>query len=114
VQLAVGLHAPSSVVVGQPLRYEVTLSNVSGAPFHFDRCPPYREAMDTVPRKQVLGMYQLNCVPVGTLASAGTVTFAMVLEIPADAPTGLQELSWRYGTFLTDDSAMTAVTISAR
>jgi hypothetical protein len=114
VQLAVGLHAPSSVVVGQPLRYEVTLSNVSGAPFHFDRCPPYREAMDTVPRKQVLGMYLLNCVPVGTLASAGTVTFAMVLEIPADAPTGLQELSWRYGTFLTDGSAMTAVTISAR
>jgi hypothetical protein len=38
----------------------------------------------------------------------------MVLEIPADAPTGLQELSWRYGTFLTDGSAMTAVTISAR
>lgn len=112
-QLAVAIHAPATVA-GQRLLYQVTLTNVSGAPFHFDACPPYREAMDTVPRKQVLGMYQLNCVPVGTLASGGTVTFAMELDIPADAPTGVQELSWRYGTFLTDGSAMTAVTISAR
>jgi hypothetical protein len=113
-QLAVDLHAPSPVIAGQPLHYEVTLTNVSGASFHFDRCPAYREAMDTVPRKMVVGIYELNCVPVGTLAPNGTVTFAMVLEIPADAPTGLQELSWRYGTFLADGSAMTAVTISAR
>jgi hypothetical protein len=70
--------------------------------------------MDTVPAKRVLGMYQLNCEPVGTLASSGSVNFAMELDIPADAPTGPQELSWRFGTFLTDGSAMTAVTISAR
>lgn len=112
-QLAVALHAPSSVVAGQPLHYEVTLTNVSGAPFHFDRCPAYREAMDTVPRKMVVGIYQLNCVPVGTVGSSGTVTFAMVLEIPTDAPTGLQELSWRYGDFLADGGATMAITISA-
>jgi hypothetical protein len=70
--------------------------------------------MDTVPAKKVLGMYELNCVPVGALALSGSVTFAMVLEIPADTPTGPQELSWRYGTFLTDGSATTAITISAR
>jgi hypothetical protein len=113
-QLAVAIHAPATVVGGQRLRYQVTLTNVSGAPFHFDACPPYREAMDTVPAKRVLGMYQLNCEPVGTLASSGSVNFAMELDIPADAPTGPQELSWRFGTFLTDGSAMTAVTISAR
>ncbi len=113
-QLAVGLHAPSSVIAGQPLRYEVTLTNVSGAPFHFDRCPAYREAMDTVPRKMVVGIYQLNCVPVGTIAASGTVTFAMELEIPIDAPIGLQVLSWRYGDFLTDGGATKAITISGR
>lgn len=113
-QLAVAQHVPSSVVAGQPLHYEVTMTNVSGAPFHFDTCPPYREAMDTVPRKQVLGMYQLNCVPAGTLASGGSATFAMVLQIPVDAPIGLQELSWRYGAFLTDGSATTAIAISGR
>jgi hypothetical protein len=113
-QLAVAIHAPATVVAGQRLLYQVTLTNVSGAPFHFDACPPYREAMDMVPGKKVLGMYQLNCEPVGTLASSGSVTFAMELEIPTDAPTGLQELSWRYGTFLTDGSAITVVTISAR
>jgi len=112
--LLVGLHAPSSVVAGQPLRYEVTLTNVTGAPFHFDGCPPYREAIDTVSKKQAAAVDQLNCVPLGTLAWSGTVTFAMVLEIPADAPTGLQELSWRYGDFLTDGSATTALTISDR
>jgi hypothetical protein len=70
--------------------------------------------MDTVPRKMVVGIYELNCVPVGTLAPNGTVTFAMVLEIPADAPTGPQELSWRYGDFLTDGDAATTITISSR
>lgn len=113
-QLAVAIHSPATVVAGQRLLYQVTLTNVSGAPFHFDACPPYREAMDTVPAKKVLGMYQLNCVPVGTLASSGTVILAMALDIPGDAPTGLQELSWRYGTFLTDGSATTAITISGR
>jgi hypothetical protein len=113
-QLAVGLHAPSSVIAGQPLHYDVTLTNVSGAPFHFDRCPAYREAMDTVPRKMVVGIYELNCVSVGTLAPNGTVTFAMVLEIPVDAPTGPQELSWRYGDFLTDGGAATTITVSSR
>jgi hypothetical protein len=113
-QLAVAIHAPATVVAGQLLQYQVTLTNVSGAPFHFDACPPYREAMDTVPAKKVLGMYQLNCVPVGTLASNGTVTFAMVLEIPADAPIGLQVLSWRYGDFLTDGTAAADITISGR
>jgi hypothetical protein len=110
----VAIHAPATVVAGQRLLYQVTLTNVSGAPFHFDSCPPYREAMDTVPAKRVLGMYQLNCIPVGTVGSSGSVTFAMVLEIPADAPTGLQVLSWRYGDFLTDGSAATDITISAR
>jgi hypothetical protein len=113
-QLAVAIHAPATVVAGQQLHYQVTLTNVSGAPFHFDACPPYREAMDTVPAKKVLGMYELNCVPVGALAVSGSVTFAMVLEIPADAPTGPQELSWRYGDFLTDGAAATTITISSR
>ena len=113
-QLAVAVHAPATVVAGQRLQYQVTLTNVSGAPFHFDACPPYREAMDTVPSKQVVGMYQLNCVPVGTLAFGGTVTFAMVLEIPNDAPTGLQMLSWRYGAFLADGGATADITITGR
>ncbi len=113
-QLPVAIHAPATVVAGQRLLYQVTLTNVSGAPFHFDACPPYREAMDTVPAKRVLGIYELNCVPVGTVGSTGSVTFAMQLEIPADAPTGLQQLSWRFGAFFTDGSAMTAITISAR
>jgi uncharacterized protein DUF4232 len=113
-QLVVAIHAPATVLAGQRLLYQVTLTNVSGAPFHFDACPPYREAMDTVPAKRVLGMYELNCVPVGTVGSSGSVTFAMQLEIPADAPTGPQELSWRYGDFLTDGSAATTITITGR
>jgi len=112
-QLAVALHAPATVVAGQLLQYQVTLTNVSGAPFHFDACPPYREAMDTVPRKQVVGIYQLNCAPVGILPPGGTATFSMVLEVSRDAPTGPQQLSWQFGPFFRDGSATAQVAISS-
>ncbi len=110
---AVQIVAPSSVKAGSTLQYQVRVTNVSGAPYHFEGCPAYTEVMDSVPQKLVRGMYRLNCAPVGTLGAGAIATFAMVLDIPATTPAGAQQLTWRVGPFLDQGQATTPITVVA-
>jgi hypothetical protein len=97
--LTAQLTLPHQVAQGQSLRYTVTLVNTSFLPFTFGSCPGYFEILGP---KEAEGSYQLNCSPVPTIAPQGTetvnahdkATFAMVLDVPKDAPVGQQTLSW--------------------
>lgn len=100
--LSITVKLPDHVRAGQSLHYQVVLTNASGAPFHFrGECPSYTEDASRTGRKN-LANYQLNCSAVGWLGPNDSVTFAMVLDIPADTPPGTGELRWMmrsaYGT----------------
>jgi hypothetical protein len=69
------------------------LTNRSGAPFRFHDCPSYTEDASRQGKKN-LANYQLNCSSVGWLEPDQSVTFAMVLDIPADTPPGTGSLRW--------------------
>ncbi len=108
---------PASVKAGEPLRYEVTLRNVTAEPVRFgETCPTYREDLfpdealtpippppgkydkpePATPAKAPLGKhrYVLNCRPVGAIAPGAGVTFAMVLDVPTSAEPGRYLLLW--------------------
>jgi hypothetical protein len=92
-QLSINIKVPDHVRAGQSLHYEVVLTNRSGAPFRFHDCPSYTEDASRQGKKN-LGNYQLNCSLVGWLGPDESVTFAMVLDIPADTPPGTGSLRW--------------------
>lgn len=92
--LSITIKLPDHVRAGQSLHYQVALTNASGAPFHFrGECPSYTEDASRTGRKN-LANYQLNCSAVGWLGPNESVTFAMVLDIPADTPPGPGDLRW--------------------
>jgi len=74
---------PPSVAIGQTLKYQVRLKNVSGHDVAFTSCPGYTEGIKG-PTAFVRARYLLNCNPVGLFRSGETVTFAM--ELPIVAP----------------------------
>jgi uncharacterized protein DUF4232 len=83
---------PSSVAIGQTLRYQVRLNNVSGHDIAFTSCPGYSEGMKGP--AAVRARYVLNCNPVGLFKSGETVTFAMELpNIQAGGP-GVNPVWW--------------------
>lgn len=82
---------PASATAGQALKYEVTLTNVSGRAITFAGCPGYTEALKSA---HAVGRYVLNCRPVGTMAAGASVTFAMQLPVPTDSIAGEDVLSW--------------------
>jgi hypothetical protein len=74
---------PPSVAIGQTLKYQVRLRNISGRDIAFRSCPGYTEGIKG-PTAYVRARYILNCNPVGLFRSGDTVTFAM--ELPIVAP----------------------------
>lgn len=99
--LSITVMLPDRVRGGQPMHYQVVLTNASGAPFRFHDCPSYTEDASNSLGKN-LANYQLNCASVGWLAPEQSVTFAMVLDMPANAPPAPVGLRWTlhsaYGT----------------
>ena len=91
--LSITLRLPDHVRAGQTLHYEVTLTNHSGAPFHFHDCPGYSENNSRNEAK-IVANHQLNCGSVGWLETDQGVTFAMALDIPASTPPGPGILRW--------------------
>ncbi len=89
---------PPLVRAGDSLTHTVTITNTTTVPVVFSApCPAYREdlfsgSLTTTP----LGkhFYLLNCRPVGSIAPQSTVTFAMVLDVPATAALGSYTLLW--------------------
>jgi hypothetical protein len=99
--LSITVTLPDHVRAGQPMHYEVVLTNASGAPFRFHDCPSYTEDASSSLGKN-LANYQLNCASVGWLAPGQSVTFAMVLDMPANTLPKSVGLRWTlhstYGT----------------
>jgi len=91
LNLLVGIHAPATVRRGSTLVYQVVLVNHDHGGYRLDPCPDYNEILG---RKDVIASYQLNCHPVGMIASGERVTFEMRLAVPATMATGPTQLVW--------------------
>jgi hypothetical protein len=95
--------APAQVKAGSQLRYTVSLSNEAKLPLDLRKqCPNYEEELfaDIVLGSSPLGgkhLYRLNCEAAGTLEPGAPKTFAMVLEVPADAARGAYTLVFNIG-----------------
>ena len=90
---------PASVRAGNNLQYTVTFTNVTTSPVVFsDPCPTYHEDLyfGSGATGQPLGkhVYLLNCHAVEAIASHASLTFAMVLDVPASASPGGYTLLW--------------------
>ncbi len=89
---------PATVTAGQDMRYTISITNTSDVAVSLDPCPVYFEEI----WKSRL-TYQLNCAP-GEIGAHATVTFAMVLAVPAVTPVGPVPFMWA----LIDDAGFDA------
>jgi hypothetical protein len=86
--------APSQVKAGAQLQFVVTLTNPTKLPIDLrQHCPNYEEELfaDIVHGSPPLGgkhFYALNCKAAGVLEPGKPMSFAMVLQLPADATPG--------------------------
>jgi hypothetical protein len=111
--LSIALKLPDHVRAGQSLHYQVVLTNTSGAPFHFrGECPSYTEDASR-PGLKNLANYQLNCSAVEWLGANESVTFAMVLDIPADTPPGTGDLRWEMSSAYGGGVGRAVLTVTA-
>jgi len=85
------ISAPASVTRGSTLVYHVTVKNASSADYKLDPCPDYTEFVGA---KVAVADYQLNCSPVGHIASGRSVKFEMRLTLPSSVPIGPNDLMW--------------------
>lgn len=92
------INASPLAVAGQQLRYEVTLRNPTPEDIFFDVCPSYGELIGPptgVKRPiKVTGRYQLNCAAAPSIGARRSVTFEMVLLVPAGTPSTDALLWW--------------------
>jgi len=66
--------------------------NPTSSTVALDPCPSYTQSIGIgAPVQQTL---LLNCAPVGSIQPAGSVTFEMMLALPANLPKGETKLSW--------------------
>jgi hypothetical protein len=99
--LRVTISAPATAAPGSELDYTVTISNQSTDGTAYDLaalCPEYSERL-FLPgaRAATVTRHMLNCRPAGVLEAGLSLTFAMRLSIPPDAPTGRAALVWMLG-----------------
>lgn len=60
-------------------------------------CPNYTQRLFLPDRRTVETRLALNCGPAGLLTAGASVTFAMRLAVPPDAPPGTATLVWILG-----------------
>jgi hypothetical protein len=95
--------APTKVTAGAQLQYMVMLTNPAKLPIDLRlHCPNYEEELfaDIVHGSPPLGgkhFYALNCRVAGVLQPGERVSFAMVLQVPADATPGSYTLIFNIG-----------------
>jgi hypothetical protein len=101
---------PDRIVAGTTVRYEVTITNDSGAPISFDTCPAYDEGFTP----DAMVSYLLNCGPVGRLEAGASATFAMEFAVRPSpkAPIGPQKFLWRLHGAYAGSSAGKQVTVT--
>ncbi len=99
--LRVTISAPATAAPGSELDYTVTISNQSTDGTAYDLaalCPGYSERLFLPGAKAAtITRHVLNCRPAGVLEAELSLTFAMRLPIPPDAPTGRAALVWMLG-----------------
>lgn len=76
---------------GSTAHFGVRLSNVSGAPVPFERCPLFVEALAPSGLPEA---HQLNCAAVTPIPAGGSLTFEMRIQVPMSAPLGNNGLFW--------------------
>ncbi|HLZ94258.1 MAG TPA: DUF4232 domain-containing protein [Candidatus Dormibacteraeota bacterium] len=107
--------APTKVKAGEQLKYMVILTNQTKLPIDLrQHCPNYEEELfaDLVQGTAPLGgkhFYALNCKAAGLLEPSKPMSFAMVLQVPADAAPGRYILIFNIGI----SNAMTKIATTA-
>jgi hypothetical protein len=97
----VTISALPQVAPGSILEYTVTLTNVTpyDKPLNLAAfCSSYTESI-SLPKRTATHeeTYELNCADAGTLEPNSSLSFAMRVTIPADAPLGTAGLRWQLG-----------------
>ncbi|HEY5985574.1 MAG TPA: DUF4232 domain-containing protein [Streptosporangiaceae bacterium] len=88
------LELPSGAAAGATLDYVVDLANPTGTDMVLSPCPGYYQGLGSA-RK---GILSLNCRAQPRIPAHQTVRFAMQLHVPADAPTGPDNVYWQIAT----------------
>jgi len=95
--LTIRIEAPSSVTPGSVLRYTVTLQNTGSQPVVFPAdCPIYLQWAADSTRAFAKDLHILNCRPVGSIAPAQSVRFAMQMTVPSGTQPGQYDLRWQF------------------
>jgi hypothetical protein len=100
---AIALKVPSSVRAGEVLVYEVTLTNETPLPMDLiANCPNYGEQLflsdpSGIPPVAIKSLFQLNCLPAGTIQPMASLTFEMRLAVPLDTTPGSYKLFFTLG-----------------
>ncbi len=95
--LTIHIDAPASVSRGSALHYTVTLQNTGTKPVVFPPdCPVYLEWATDSTRAFAKEPHILNCRPVGTIAPAQSVRFAMQIAVPSATELGHYDLRWQF------------------
>jgi hypothetical protein len=105
------LDMPPTAAVGKALTYKVTIQNVYNRALEFrNGCPEYIETL-AGPDGWTTGkeFFLLNCGSTGVIAPGASVTFAMVIQIPASAPAGNYAVIWELDTGLNSYGSTTAI-----
>jgi hypothetical protein len=82
---------------GSVFHYRIALRSTSRRPFHFTKCPLYREMLTG--HNNSSNAYHsealvLNCSPVGMIKPDGQAYFAMELHVPKNQQLGESDLMW--------------------
>ncbi|TME80431.1 MAG: DUF4232 domain-containing protein [Chloroflexi bacterium] len=95
--LTISVAVPPAVAPGSVLGYTVTLQNAGSQPVVFPaECPVYLEWAASSTRAFAKESHVLNCRPVGTIAPAQSVRFAMQIPVPSGTQPGLYDLRWMF------------------
>ena len=95
--LTAAIDAPETVRAAQDFVYTVTLTNTTDSDFSLDPCPVYEESLTTFDGPDIVTTvkaYRLNCATMSTIAAHASVTFEMLLAVPANQPVGIGKFGW--------------------
>ena len=115
LQVAIGNLAAGALPLGAPVRYTVTLTNVSGAPLDLSAfargttCPIYEELVLTQSSASAQA-FMLNCSSLGPIAPGASVTFAMEMST-AGLAAGSYVLAWTLAPDTLGPSAKFSLTL---
>lgn len=115
LQVAIGNLATGALPLGAPIRYTVTLTNVTGAPLDLrafaggTTCPTYEEQV-LAKSSASAQAYTLNCSSLGPIAPGTSVTFAMQMST-AGLTAGNYVLAWTLAPDMLGPSAKFSLTL---